>query len=552
MKNKNIYTVLLSIFLFSVVGCDESFLDTTPTSSLTAETYYQSESDFITAINGTYGINCTWKQMMEFVPMMDMTTPAAVHGGGRFKQWHWGNSGFTPDDASSQAIWNFWRKWWLGVARANEVIYRVDQAGDGIFTTSGLKDRIKGEALFLRAFYYFHLTFAWGEIPLLTEPTSAETYYPAVSEQSLIIDQMIADFTEAASLLPSVTEYRNTENLGRASKGAALAMLGKTYCFNQQWSEAATTLKKLIDLGDYELTPGSTGFNDQFWTSGENGVESIFEIQYGSGNDAQFCNTFITYCSIGGVGISSKGYGYIQPTDWTVDKFQTINGYDVKSTYVSTNDDGSMNFTYSSDDPAFDPAKPFDNRDPRFNWTVMYEGSPYIEEKWPGNTFTAAAPDESNFATVKYITDNDPGDSDMNLVALRYADVLLLYAEALMEQNDLENAATYVNKVRSRESVQMPDVPDDVVASQSALREYIHNERIRELAFEYGHIFYDLRRWTTESGENLWLSEMKAYWTANKLGHTNDAIDIDKHNIYWPLPSTEIETNPNLVQHEGY
>lgn len=555
MKFNKIYTGLLIAFLFSAVGCQESFLDYTPTDSLTSETYYTTEEDFLIAVNGVYGINCTWRQMMEFVPMIDMATPAAVFGGSRFGQWHWGNSGFTPSDASGGAIWNFWRKWWLGIARANEVLYRIDQVSDDIFSSTEYKNQLKGEALFLRAFYYFQLTYSWRDLPLLTEPTSKDSYYPEKSDQQLIIKQIIADLTEASSLLPSVKKFRGTEDLGRATQGAALALLGKTYCFQEDWGNATTTLKKLIDTKDYDLTPGATGFNDQFWSAGENGIESIFEIQYTSGNGDQYGNAFVTYCAPGGVGIddAGAGYGYIQPTDWMLDKFETVNGYKVASHYVSTNTDGSMNFTYSSDDPSFDASLPFDNRDPRLKWTIMYEGSPYLDEKFPNNSFVPSAPKESNFSTVKYLVHQASfASSEMNLVVLRYADVLLLYAEALMEQNKLGDAATYVDMVRSRTSVNMPGVPDDVIASQSALREYIHNERIRELAFEYGHLFFDLRRWRDESGNNLWLSEMQKYWTANKLGHDNSAIDIDEHNITWPLPQSEIELNPNLEQNEGY
>ena len=140
----------------------------------------------------------------------------------------------------------------------------------------------------------------------------------------------------------------------------------------------------------------------------------------------------------------------------------------------------------------------------------------------------------------------------MNLVALRYADVLLLYAEALLEQNKLESAANYINMVRNRASVNMPNVPNNIVANQISLRKYLHNERMRELAFEYGHLFFDLRRWKDDSGNNLWLEEMNSYWTANKLGHSNDAIKIDEHNILWPIPQSEIDLNPNLEQNSGY
>ncbi len=548
MKIKNIYIGLFSLLIVFTTACKDSFLDSSPSDSLTTETYYETESDFIQSVNGTYGINCSWRQNMEFFPMIDMATPLAVKGSGRFGQFHWGSSGYTAADVPGD-VKNWWKKWWIGIARANEVLKRVEENGADVFTTAGLEDRVKGEALFLRAFYYFNLTYIWGDLPLIVEPVTEETYYPARDDQSVIVQQMIADLTEAASLLPSVRVYReDSENLGRASKGAALSLLGKIYCFQKQWADAATQLKKVIDSGDYQLTPGTSGFVDQFWPEGENGVESIFEIQYTSGLGDQYGNAFITYCATGSVGIDGggDGYNYIEPTDYLVDLYETKNGYKVKSTWLS-NTDGKDDYSFSSDDPDFDASNPFVNRDPRLMWTVMYEGSPYVNEKFPDNTFTAASPVESNYATAKYIvTQNAFAQSDMNMVVLRYADVLLLYAEALMEQNQLSEAATYVNMVRSRPSVSMPGVPSEVVASQSTLRDYIHEERIRELALEYGHAFFDMRRWGT------WVDEMKGYWTANKYGHDNTAIDIDDHNVLWPIAQDELDLNSNLIQNLGY
>jgi hypothetical protein len=115
-----------------------------------------------------------------------------------------------------------------------------------------------------------------------------------------------------------------------------------------------------------------------------------------------------------------------------------------------------------------------------------------------------------------------------------------------MEQNKLSQAVPYLNMIRQRPSVNMPTVPAAIAADQGQLRGYIHEERIRELACEYGHVFFDLRRWGT------YVQVMKNYWTANKLGHTNPAISIDQHNVLWPFPQSEIDVNPNLRQNPGY
>ncbi len=555
MKTMKIrYIYLLIVFMFIAMSCDESFLEVSPTDKLTSETYFETEDDFVAAANGVYGAQFLWRQQMEFFPMIDMATPAAVHGGGRYKYWHQGNSGATPEDLiRSHVLSVYWRQWWFGIGRANELLYRISVVDDGVFKSEELKNRIKGEALFLRAFFYFNLTYIWGDLPLQTEPTGGDNYFPTKVSHSKIAEQMIKDLKEASELLPSVKEYRNTDNVGRANSGAALALLGKVYCFEERWSEAETALNKLIKTGDYALTPGPTGFNDQFWSEGENGIESIFEFQYTAGTGDALGNAFASYCSVASIDGLGFGYGYIQPTDWMLDKFETVKGYTVTSTFDSVKADGSFAFSYSSADPDFDPDSAFKNRDPRLKWTIMYEGSPYVKEKFPDKTFAATDPDESNFATVKYVVHQKSSmQSEMNLVVLRYADVLLLYAEALMEQNKLGDAVKYVNMIRTRESVKMPVVTSSVASNQESLREFIHNERIRELAFEYGHIFYDLRRWSDSGGKNLWLKEMQNYWTANKLGWNNAAAQFDSHNILFPIPQNEIELNPNLKQNEGY
>ncbi len=548
MQTKFLFIALFALLLLNSIGCKESFLDNYPKDMLTTETFYETEDDFIQSVNGIYGINSIWRQSMEYFPMTDICTPYVTRGSGRFGQFDWGGNGYTPDGVPGD-MQKWFKYWWIGISRANEVIYRAEEKGDEVFTTSGLKDQIIGEALFLRAIYYFFLSDLWGGMPLITEPVTQETYYPARDTKAVIVEQMILDLQEAQNLLPSITKYRNNPTeLGRASKEAAQALLGKIYCAEKQWANAATELKKVIDSHNFQLTPGPTGFIDQFWPEGENGIESIFEWQYKSGIGDQYGNAFVTFCATGAAGldVGGGGYNYIEPTDYLVDLYETTNGYKVKSTWTGSGESQDY-FDFYSDDPNFDSENAFANRDPRLKWTVAYEGNPYVDEKWPNNTFTAASPMESNYGNLKMIVYQEGSmQSDMNMVVLRYADILLLYAEALMEQTNLSEAVSYVNMVRSRPSVSMPDVPSSVTGSQSDLRQYIHEERIRELATEYGHVYFDMKRW------GIYVDEMKAYWTANKFGRVNLAVSIDEHNVLWPIPTEQLDLNPNMEQNPGY
>jgi starch-binding outer membrane protein, SusD/RagB family len=542
------YLSILALILMSMFACKDSFLDSYPGDQTSSQNFYQNEGQFLQAINGVYNSLHEYRQSQDYFPMLEMATPCATMGNynnARWKDYGWGGNGYTP--SSCEMSNNWWKFWWRGIRRACNVLDHVAKEGD-VITTAGLKDRIQGEAYFLRAYNYFFLTYFYGDVPYIT--TLLDSIYPYRAPHSQIVEYMISDLTKAESLLPSVTTYRGTENIGRASKGSAMALLGKVYCYEQRWAEAETELKKLVATDDYKL---NDNFVDQFVTQdGENSDESIFEIQYIADQGDDRCSAYATFCGTGAANLSgsgTSGYNYNEPTEYLTDMYQTQNGYDVTSTW--TGKAGSKPhdvYTCTSDDPAFDPDDPFANRDPRLMWTVMYEGSPYLASMFPKSNFTADAPPLQNYGTVKYIVlQSSDLNSGQNHITIRYADMLLLLAESLMEQDKGSEAATYVNMVRSRASVAMPDVPDAVVADQSLLREYIHKERIRELAMEFGHVFFDLHRWGT------YASEMNTYWTAGKHGNTSatQASYTSKQDL-WPIPQAEIDRNSNLSQNPGY
>ena len=547
MKRKYIQIWALALLLTGTSACSDSFLEAVPTSMITTENYYQSDDDFIAGVNGVYNALHEYRQSQDYFPTLEIATPCATQGNvgnARWGKYNWGGNGYTPSACELDKKW--WPFWWRGIRRASEIIDKIGRKGD-VISSADLRNRIQGEAYFLRAYNYFYLTYLYGDVPYIT--TTSEDVYPARAPRADIVELMISDLQKAESLLPSVTTYRGTENIGRASKGSAMALLGKVYCYEKRWAEAEAELKKLVATNDYKL---NTSFVDQFTTlAGENSDESIFEIQFIESQGDDRCSAYATFCGTIGANIGNgSGWNYNQPTEYLTDMYQTKNGYDVTSTWVSS-DATRDYYSFSSTDPAFDgssDATAFANRDPRLMYTVYYEGSPYLAATWPNNTFTAGTPTQQNYGTVKYIV-NQPWNlnSGQNHIVMRYADMLLLLAEALMEQNKGTDAATYVNMVRSRTSVAMPNVPATVVANQTQLREYIHKERIRELAMEYGHVFFDLRRW------GVWTSEMNKYWTAKKHGWTEATqANFTTTQELWPIPQSEMDLNPNLTQNPGY
>ena len=570
MKNK--YQIILKslivlVLSFSVSGCGEEFLTQYPQDKLTAGTFYKSDADFIAAANGVYDAMVK-RNEAEFIAMLDMATPFADCAGGRLNVYQMRRTNGVID--INDGYWGsstFWPIFWNIISRANNVLANIDIEGSEV--TDAIRNRTEGELLFLRAYAYFNLVQLFGDVPLITEPMAFEELAVARSPKAQVMDQMIADLTRAQEILPSVKTYRGTGNIGRVSKGAAQALLGKTYLYREDWSNAEIWLDKVIASGDYQLEPY---YVDMFWPSGENGIESIFEVQYKSldpdgGGDrnrwpqyAGFHNNSQAYWA--------GGWNYVHPTEYYCDQFETVNGYKVQSEFVSKESStlmsGGFNFNYNflSDDPAYDPANPYALRDPRLKWTAWHENTPYIDEDYTqrslcdGVNWINDYSKATNHASVKYLTGkvSPKDDSDMNMIVIRYADVLLMAAEAKIEQNKLAPAIERINQVRQRPSTNMPTVQQveaiqgiDISGNQDNLRKYMRVERYRELAFEWGHMYYDQIRW------KIFDDEMEKFWVTGRDGFTDfPSFQWDESWWLWPIPARDMNKNDNLTQNPGY
>jgi hypothetical protein len=378
----------------------------------------------------------------------------------------------------------------VGIARCNVVISSLSNASDDIFKTIGIKNRCLGEAHFLRALYYFDLVKVFGGMPLLEKPiTTLEETKVARSTDIETWAFIEKDLLKAAELLPSVQAYRNTANLGRASKGAANALLAKVYLYQQKWELAASAAESVINVKDYELAPDYLSqFNNQ---NDQNTVESIFEVQayktngWGGGTE---------------ISLDFGRWGFNNPTNELVNEFE-----------------------------AGDPRRAFcifKSGDDRF-------GQVYDSKKGP-NTITG-------FLARKYVFDpatmGEPvngwtNGEGINYVVLRYAELLLIHAEALIEQNvRLSEAVTDMNQVRARPGVKMPPVK---MGDQNELRTKLRHERRVELALE-GNRFFDMIRWGNGYATPLLSAQGKANF------------QYEKHKLF-PIPQVEMDLNPLLIQ----
>jgi len=381
-------------------------------------------------------------------------------------------------------------------------------------------DLYKAEAKFLRAYYYFELVRAFGNVAFYTENLTPSEYDVINTDKSVIYEQVETDLLEAIPLLPRESE-QSTADLTRASRGAARALLGKTYLYQEKYDEAATALEAVFTSGEYDLYPE---YDSLFLITQEYGIESVFEIPYTSyihtdgdddpwangrqseGNiDVQLCGTRETPVP----GVIHGGWGFDMIDSSLIDAF----------------------------DAASDPVRKYGTGfGPEF-FLANLDLSP--EQDANGNGFHDARENEGftgwyQKKRAAYLPYDDPGQSpapwtyNNNERMIRYSDVLLMYAEALNQQASPDDgtAREMVNLVRARVGL------DPLSSSGNDLFEDIKLERRLELGME-GHRFYDLVRW----GD-----------AATVLGPRGFVAGT--HELF-PIPNVEIGVT-SLVQNPGY
>ena len=447
MKKLHIY--LFAALLLVWTSC-EDFLDRPPQGELTQGNFPETEGDAYQATNAIYNTLRTTGFNQGLFPILDIMSDDA-------------RKGSNPDDAAASMnpfdaftfTANEWvlSAWWnglyLGVKRANVVIEKVP----AISMDEALKNRYLSEAKFLRALFYFDLVRAWGDVPLVTSTNpDLTTGRTAASDVYALI---ISDLEYAATNLPEKSDYPS-DDLGRATRGAAKALLAKVYLFQKQYDKAAQYAIEVINSGEYDLEPD---FADASSVWGEHGVESVFEV--GAYELEGLANGGSQFANVQGVrGTPNRGWGFNRP---------------------------SINLMNS-----------FETNDPRLDATVIYLGEVLDGVTILGDGLT---PDETydaqnNLIEIECYNQKvwTPGktvatQNGHNRRLIRFADVLLFAAEALNESGNAAAALPYLNRVRQR--VALADV---VTTNQTDLRTAIHNERRHELAME-GMRLWDLIRW---------------------------------------------------------
>ncbi|MDO7848535.1 RagB/SusD family nutrient uptake outer membrane protein [Hymenobacter sp. M29] len=494
----------LGLLLTLGTGCNKEFLEKQPSNDLAAENFYKDEADAQRALNGAYhGLQKSGCYRLRMWTLDIMAGNSIVGAGGASDGLETQQLANFSTTTANPGVADIWSTHYQTILAVNVVLNRVP----AINMDATKRDIILGEAHFIRALSYFNLVRLFGKVPLILTPqTTRESLNVARNPVADVYRQIEQDLTSAELVLPETAAIA-----GHATKGAAKGLLAKVYLTQNKWADAATKAQEVTGLGKYSL--GS--FSGNFDPNAENGSESLFEIQYaydpnnnGFGGDA-VCNLRSEFMAPRSSNITSGGgFGWNQPTAEFVGQFEA--GDRRKALTVFSNGDQLGGYTYSSNSSI-----------------TGFNTRKFIVPLSAGL--------QTGFA-------NDP----LNTVVLRYADVLLMQAEALNEQGRTTDARGPLNLVRARAGL----LPVNT-SSQTTMRDAIMKERRIELAFENGERWFDLIRTKDNSGTIRALSFLRA------LGSPNDQYGVGRGNIsekylLLPVPQNERDNNSVIDQNPGY
>lgn len=536
--------IILALFATATFSSCSDFLEEDARGQENLDTYFQSEADAEAFLTGCYNAITYhgWWQIENFWILTDMCSDDLWMGNttqdqsGYISLAHYQGVG-----QSNGTVSNFWQYRYKGILRCNIAIENIPKAP---ILDENKKNRLIAEAKFLRAYFYFELVKNFGGVPiidgfLLPEEVNGITR-SSVEDVYALIEKDLAD---AADVLPQRSEL-SASDIGRATRGAALGMLGKAYLYQDKFAEAKATLQIVINEKEYGLM---SDFGDVWSIDAENNKESLFEVQnaYDETYDLGGSLSIVTGNRSGG---DQDGWAWGLPTanlenafieagdterlKWTIIKngATEIAGEDHFTELIAAQGDQNGDGTY-----CIDPAK---HKSARINRKFYL---PY-----------AKRPENYNQPKVP-----------LNHRILRYGDVLLMYAEACNETNDDVNARIALNQVRNRVHL------GNVETSGKELRDAIRAERRLELACE-NHRIYDLRRWTDDNGKkdicnvmgpngsfvayNTNEATADPYEWENQYEPSNKGYTFDENrDLLFPIPLYEITmSNGSIVQNPGW
>jgi len=534
---KKIICLSTGILFMFLTGCQKDWLEVQPLTALSGPSFWKTESDAMLALTGLYPVSIG-KYYGDAMGWILFSTDDARFKIGGTGGPEVGQFEFPGDPDVIQPMWIMSYK---AIYRANFFLENIDK----VDMDAAKKAQFIAEAKFIRANEYFWLLQFWGGVPLVTKVlTIPEANSQTRNSRKEIVDFCLTELAAAAADLPA---SRDDSERGRILKSAALAQEGRLLMIEERWAEAAAAFKAIIDLDVHVI---DDRYKKIFEAEGETSKEIILSCNYVAGlfgnNHAQqnyhpaFYGGWQEYCAFQDL----------------IDAFLMNDGLPIEES------------------PLYDPAHPFDNRDPRLyanmflpEYTV-FRGKLYLAH--PDSTATGLASDEgvTGYTCKKFVTEDfvgNPSSSDDDVIFIRYAEVLLGYLESKLEAGDVitqDLLDQTINLVRGRAEVNMPSVTE---TDQAELREIVRRERRVEFCWEHLIRWMDIHRWGITSQVvnkkfyGMKLTDDPANYTAYPVDATGHLLTIDKTGFYvapkndlWPIPLSEIDINPNLGQNPDY
>ena len=559
-----------------ILSCNKDYLNRFPESDPNSATYYTTADQLTLAVNAAY-LNLVYQQDgFPYQMQLEGTSDLVWQRPATDAQ----TIGLGQHTSNTTMIRTIWTQSYIGIGRCNALLENMIKAKS--VTTAAQYSRIEGEAKFLRAYYYGTLISLYGDVPLVVKSIPAEESYLARTPKAEVLNAIFSDLDSAAAKLP--LSYTGTD-IGRATKTSALAFKSRIALYNAKWDVAAAASKAVIDLGYHALYPN---YRNLFMYVGENSRESILAFDYKltirtnaapQNNQAR----------------NSSGFSGLIPTRALADSYECTDGLTIdKSTLYST-------------------ADPFKNRDPRMRQTLLGDGDTWFGAggitfnmtfhpdsttcsrytpsfaKIPNLEVTNAFSSYSGFIMKKYLDPQDiavPNQSELAFMLIRYAEVLLNYAEAKIELNQIDaSVLDAINLVRARgygvAATQTTLYPAIKTTNQTELRAIVRRERKIELAGEGLRVF-DIRRWNIAEKVMNGILFGKAMNKAIYYSLPKPTLDensspdytsftsllsvvgnfkimdnprvFKSNNLLWPIPQAELDVNknPGFKQNPGY
>lgn len=541
---KYLSIIAAALLMGSFSSCSD-FLDRYPLEELSDESFWKTEKDAEMAVSNLYNVLPTW-DVDEAINSDD-----AVHG----IKWAAGNQSkgvYDPADYGWSGEYGY-------IRQANLVLEKIQEMD----LSEDAYKKLDGQARFFRAYTYFTLIRSFGAVPYIDKPlelTDVENITRTPKDE--VYAKVMEDFDIAIANLPVQWDEANS---GRITKGAAMAMKARAALYYNNWETAMTEAKNVMDLGQYELyDKDNTGrYKELFWEVADGCDEFILSVQFNAPTR--------THYLIGWECFPTLGWGGLNPTQSLVDAFEDINGAPI-----------------TSEASVYDPTNPFANRDPRLEVNVLHDGETMYGVtikvaplSSSGNTGIGQHGDATatGYYQQKWLDPSiDPQSTGWDMgkdwVVIRYAEVLLTYAEAKNELSPLDPSAfDAVNQVRRR--VGMPDLQNTdptkptYCGTQDDLRKRIWNEWRVEFALEGGKRQWDIRRWGIAKDVLNAPFEGLRYTLVDDpnapkgdngkkcILYVGEPLKLagshyEDHNYLLPIPQTEIDLNPKLEQNPGY